>query len=50
MILMQDEEPNIDVTIKEEEDRECDESFMYFIRTGEFEVSIKSNFSLDSDD
>ena len=47
---MQDEEPNIDVSIKEEEDRECDESFMYFIRTGEFEVSIKSSFGLDSDD
>lgn len=48
MYLQQDDQPEVD-PYQGDEDEEGDgdppESFMYFIRTGQFEVTIKSNFS-----
>ena len=43
--LTQDDEPDVDQQAGEDVDEEKAESFMYFIRTGEFEVTIKSTFN-----
>ena len=53
---MQDDDPYTDPNPKakksddEENDEENQESFMYFIRTGQFEVSIKSTQSGEQTD
>jgi len=49
IFMKQDENPWVDPCAENDEDDEKTESFMYFIRTGEFEVKIRSSFNADQD-
>ena len=53
LYMQQDDQPDVNPYEGDEDEQDDDgdpESFMYFIRTGQFEVIIKSNFSAGDKD